>query len=52
MPQRTNRGCTCGNTARCRVCVKAILPVVARESRPVARRTGVGAVAKPEPAAQ
>jgi hypothetical protein len=36
--------CTCGNTGRCTQCVAIISAAVAREGRPPAQRTGIGAL--------
>jgi len=37
--------CTCNNTGRCTPCVRIISAAVAREGRPPAQRTGIGALA-------
>lgn len=36
--------CTCGNTGRCPFCVHVITAAIAREARPPAQRTGIGAL--------
>jgi hypothetical protein len=44
-PAPTPSACTCRNTGRCASCVAVIGAAVAREGRPPAQRTGIGALA-------
>lgn len=47
MAKRTPQpACTCHNTGRCAYCVPLIAAAVAREGRPPAQRTGIGALTR------